>query len=421
MTACAIEISPEALAAGPPAPSAGPGPLTAARPTAPSGAGALAGPRSPAPFGVGGPPGPAGPLPRTGFTVSADGSYAACLADAGEGAWYPERWTLGGPEPYTVPLPGNQPEEPDSQVLPLPDGRVLICRGSAGRYDIALLYPAGHGTGELPVCFLYAEEVRLLPAPGNGSAYALGYAAGRSTVWLVHGGPGLERRAEMAGRCAGGVWLDRGGRVLALDREREGRTKTVAVDLCTGEVNPLLEIAEDSDDRLLMADPDSGLLLLRSDAPGTDRLGWGVLGSSRPVRFPECLRDDGPGGGRLEPVAVQPGHLLMPESCAVVLRDGGRSALWRPSTRRLDPLPTPPGWLAGSAWWPEPGTLRLPYARVERPCGVRDVPTGRDGCEWPREAAPDGTAGAGRTLTRIPVVAPVCRVIPLHEREVGTG
>ncbi len=390
-------------------------PLAPARPrtTAPEdpltvGGPAPARPRPTAPEDPLARPRPAEPVRRTGFAVAADGSYAACLADAGGGAWYPERWTLGGPEPYTVPLPGNQPEEPDSQVLPLPDGRVLIRRGSADRHDLALLYPTGPGTGELPVGFLHGAEVHLLPPLATGAAYALTYADGTSTVWLVHGGPGLEKRAEVDGHCTGGVWLDRSGRLLALDREREGRTKTVVVDLATGEVSPLLQIADDSDDRLLLADPGSGLLLVRSDAPGTDRIGWGVLGSSRPVRFPECLREPAVDEDRdgdtplepvaLEPVAVEPGHPLAPESCAVVLRSGGRSALWRPSARRPVPLPAPAGWLAGSAWWPAPGTLRLPYARPEQPYGVRDIATDRYAVTVERYAIAAGRTGepAGR-------------------------
>ncbi|MBO0518174.1 hypothetical protein J0695_41645, partial [Streptomyces beijiangensis] len=133
-------------------------------------------------------------------------------------------------------------------------------------------------------------------------------------VWLVAGGAfGPEHVAEVPGRCSGGVWLDREGRMLALDRESDGVTKAVAVDLERGgEVSPLLQIAEDSEDRLLLADPDSGLLLVRSDAPGEHRLGWGVLGSARPVRFPECLRVE---DAMVSPFAVQPGQVLMPESC----------------------------------------------------------------------------------------------------------
>lgn len=95
---------------------------------------------------------PAGPYGGR-LTIAADGSYAARLArhDDAAGSWFPERWTLSGPEPYAVPLPGTQPEEPDSSVLPLTDGRVLILRRVADRFAVSLLYPAGPGTGQLMV------------------------------------------------------------------------------------------------------------------------------------------------------------------------------------------------------------------------------------------------------------------------------
>ncbi|WP_345672976.1 hypothetical protein, partial [Streptomyces phyllanthi] len=287
-------------------------------------------------------------VPRPGCVITADGTYAARLALAGE-SWFPERWTLDGPEPYAVPLPGNQPEEPGTEVLPMRDGRVLIHRVAGGRHLFSLLYPTGPGTGELPLgaveCADPAVRVRLLPpVPGGDCAYALAVGGSSSAVWLVAGGAsGPERVAEMPGRCSGGVWLNGAGRLLALDRSLEGRTKTVVVNLGRGgEVSPLLQIAADSDDRLLLADPDSGLLLIRSDAPspGHDRLGWGVLGSTLPVRFPECLRL---GDCVVTPFAVQPGQALTPESCAVALRvDGagtGWVGMWRPSERRVHQFP----------------------------------------------------------------------------------
>ncbi len=398
MTACATET-------GPTRTDTGGGPRSAPLTLVPPGGRAPARPMPPAAVRV-------PPVARTGFTVAAGGAYAACLADAGDGAWYAERWTLGGPEPYTVPLPVNQPEEPDAQVQPLPDGRVLVLRRSGDRHDLALLYPTGPGTGQVPVGFLYGDRVRLLPPRADGRAYALVCADGAGTVWLVHGGPGLERCAGLDGRCAGGVWLDRAGRLLALERERDGPVTTVAVDVATGAVSHLLHLADGSRDRLLLADPDSGLLLVRSDAPGTERLGWGVLGGGRPVRFPECLREEEESAGRpLEPVAVQPGHPLAPESCAVLLRCGGRSALWRPGGRGLGRLPTPPGWLAGSAWWPAPGTLRMPYAGPGEPYGVRDIPVD---VYAPPAGAPSELTSRHVTLSARSV-APLSRVVPLQQ------
>ncbi|MEU9165726.1 hypothetical protein AB0D29_36310 [Streptomyces sp. NPDC048424] len=308
------------------------------------------------------------------FTIAADGSYAARLAGEGE-ARFVERWTLAGPEPYAVPLPLAQPEEADSEVLPLTDGRVLIHRRVADRHAFALLYPtgaaAGPRTGELQLGAVDAEEgvrVRLLPPSPDGSdAFALASADGVTTVWQVAGCSfGPQPVARIPGRCSGGVWLDRVGRLLALDRELEGTTKAVAVDLGRGEVSPLLQIAEDSDDRLLLADPDSGLLLIRSDAPGEPRLGWGVLGSSRPVRFPECLRL-----GEALPFAVQPGQALMPETCGVAFRlPEGDIALWRPADRHVFRLGAPAGWLGGAGLWSPQGRLHLPYATPDVPCGI---------------------------------------------------
>ncbi|MCT9145503.1 hypothetical protein [Streptomyces violarus] len=323
--------------------------------------------------------GGAGPA---GCALSADGAYAARLASAGD-SWFPERWTLDGPEPYAVPLPRNQPEEPGTEVQPMADGRVLIHRRVAGRHAFSLLYPTGPGTGEVPLgaveCPDVAARMRLLPpAPGGERAYALAVGRRSTAVWLVAGGPfGPEQLAELPGRCSGGVWLDPTGRLLALDREAGGRTKAVVVDLERGgEVSPLLQIAADSDDRLLLADHDSGLLIVRSDAPspGQDRLGWGVLGSTLPVRFPECLRLR---DCAVTPFAIQPGQVLTPESCAVALRVDGPAgswvAVWRPAERRVHHLPAPEGWLAGTGLWTPDGVLRLPYATEVVPCGVAQL------------------------------------------------
>ncbi|WP_306327360.1 hypothetical protein [Streptomyces venezuelae] len=349
----------------------------------------------------------------TGFTITANGAYAARLAGGGA-ALYVERWTLDGPEPYAVPLPLDQPEEPGTQLLPLADGRVLVARRVDGRRNtFSLLYPTGPATGELQLGAVEApgsEHLVLLPPSPDGiCAYALCVGAETTTLWLVAGGAfGPERVAEVAGRCSGGVWLDRTGRMLALDRRLgDGPVKAVAVDLERGgEVTPLLQITEDSDDRLLLADPDSGLLLIRSDAPspGHDRLGWGVLGSLLPVRFPECLRLD---DAAVTPFAVQPGQVLMPESCAVALRidaaGGSWVGTWQPSARRMGQLAAPVGWLAGAGLWTAGGVLRLPYATPGAPCGLADV-------EAPPEPEPEpGPVAAVAEEPR------VCRPVPLQQ------
>ncbi|MEU5716661.1 hypothetical protein AB0G71_12860 [Streptomyces sp. NPDC020403] len=355
------------------------------------------------------------------LTIAADHSYAARLTaaagggtdgESGDPAWFTERWTLDGPEPYAVPLPLDQPEEADSDVLPLSDGRVLIRRRVADRHAFSLLYPTGPGTGELPLGSLAGEAPVLLPpSPDGMSAYALLPGHRSTAVWLVAGGAyGPEHIADVPGFCSGGSWLDREGRLLALDRRLPGGgpVKAVAVDLGRGGVvTPLLQIAPDSNDRLLLADPDSGLLLIRSDAPGSDRLGWGVLGSCLPVRFPECLH---PPDVTVTPFAVQPGRMLMPESCAVALRMDGPAGswvgLWRPQGRRLHLCAAPEGWLAGTGFWSREGVLHLPYAQEGVPCAVALVEAPAE--ETCRTSA-HGTEppGAGSPA--------VCRPVPLGQ------
>ncbi|WP_427155115.1 hypothetical protein [Streptomyces sp. TRM70308] len=363
--------------------------------------------------GVPGPP----PYRPLACVVAADGSYAARLAAPGGGdRWCPERWTLDGPEPYAVALPGVQPEDPHAQLLPLRDGRVLILRRTGDRYRPALLYPTGPGTGELPLGAVECAQLVLLPpVPGGAAAYALAPGARATTVWrLVGGAGGPEPVAVVPGHCTEGSWLDHGGRLLALNRrEGDGPVKAVVVDLAAADaVTPLLEIAEGSNDRLVLADPDSGLLLVRSDAPGTERLGWGVLGSHLPVRFPAALHPGGATPGApvtVTPFAVQPGQALLAESCAVALRvegapgTGGRLgpglpwlAVWRPGWRAVQYLPAPDGWLRTGHFTAD-GELLLPYATATVPCGVARLRPAapEDGPPAPpRRAAPRRPEGA---------------------------
>ncbi|WP_329369874.1 hypothetical protein OG896_28415 [Streptomyces sp. NBC_00669] len=441
---------------------------------------------------------------RTGFTISADGAYAACLAEAtvpseegeGGGGWYVERWSLDGPEPYAVALPATQPEEPGTQVLPLPDGRVLVRRevgaanggangggngawnggGIAGRaavgaesgagaeggaedrtgngvggsggnggadeepsatgvgpdsgsgagvaagpgtpatvcHDLSLLYPSGTGTGAQRIGALAGSDVRLLP-PAPFGAFATCYDAGGgvTSLWQLcdaggGSGGGPVHLVTVPGRCTGGAWLDRAGRLLALDREMDGRTKAVVVDLHAGQVSPLLQLTEDSDDRLLLAEPDSGLMIVRSDATGEARLGWGVLGSRHPVRFPDTLRV---AGALLSPVAAQPGQILTPEACVVAFRSavpgGGSSlALWRPGERRLHWRPAPADWLGPAARWLPRSPLHLP------------TPTALHPYDPPPVAAPAPLALPAPRVVRARALPPARRplaVLPLQK------
>ncbi|MHA6759600.1 hypothetical protein [Streptacidiphilus sp. PAMC 29251] len=260
------------------------------------------------------------------------------------------------------------------------------------------------------------------PEPGGPVAVALGTDTRQvSSVWLVSadGSAQPQQVAEFAGISGGGVWLDRGGRLLALDhvlptssegfRTRGPVVKTVVLDLATGSVSPFLELAPHSNDRLLAADPGSGLILVRSDAPGEDRIGWGVLGGAEPLRFPDCLHRT---REFLRPVAIEPAR--EPGIAAADLRValqgdwgvGSTLALWQPSSGQLEPVPTPPGRLGGVGHWSAAG-LRMPYSAPDHPAGVATIDVDRL-----REGPPE---------SHEPVPTMPLRLAPLQGGSAGMG
>ncbi|MCK1796132.1 hypothetical protein MTQ01_08960 [Streptomyces sp. XM4193] len=333
---------------------------------------------------------------RRGWELAADGSYAARLAGTAERGLYVERWALGDSDAYTVELPVDRPETPGSALLALADGRVLVARPGDGSHEFSLLYPTGPGTGQLPLGAVESDRLTLLPpCPDGNTAHALVPGFETTAIWLVAGADAPRPVADVPGHCLDGQWLDPSGRLLALNRrDTAGRTTTVVADLARGgEVSPLLELGERSNDRLLLADPHSGLLLVCSDAPGRMRMGWGVLGSHLPVRFPQALHQE---ELRLVPFTVQHGQQLMPERSSVALRAQGPNgtwvALWRPGQRGLRHLTAPPGWLPGAGAFGADGELRLPYAQG----GVRGVARiGRTPAARPAEGQRQPGAGYG--------------------------
>ncbi|MGW2396298.1 alpha/beta hydrolase family protein [Kitasatospora sp. NPDC001664] len=323
-------------------------------------------------------------LRRLSFTFALDGSHAACLAAGADGGWYTEGWRLPGTGPAVptaLPLPGGRSESLHSQLIALPDGRVLVCRHDADRHALLLLTPgpAGQPVTETELATLRRPGLRLLPMPGGTAdgrlpgapvAVALGTdTRPATTVWLVpaDGTPPIEV-AELPGLHGGGVWLDRTGRLLALDRVQGGLVRTVVLDLELGQVTPLLEIGERSNDRLALYDPDTRFAMVRSDAPGTDRLGWGELGGRQPLRFPESLHLP---GLFLRPIALD--TEAGPDGRRVVLQiDHGTTSaltLWQPELNRLTPLPVPPGRLGAVGHWSAAG-LRMPYSAPDHPAAL---------------------------------------------------
>lgn len=318
-------------------------------------------------------------LRRLSFTFAADGGHAACLAAAADSGWYVESWRLptdGTPAtPIPLPLSGNRSESLRSQLVSLADGSVLVCRHDGDRHDLAHLSYDGNAAVEQQLASLRLPGLRLLPLPvppGAGPRTPVALALGTdtrpaTTAWLIRtDGSEPERIAEIPGLHGGGTWLDRAGALLALDRVNAGLVRSVALDLRSGTTTPLLEIGEHSNDRLVLFDPDTRFAMVRSDAPGTDRLGWGFLGGGEPLRFPECLHVS---GMFLRPVALRRAADGPRVAMQIDHGAGSALALWRPAVGRLDRLPVPPGRLGAVGHWGEAG-LRIPYSSPDHPTAL---------------------------------------------------
>ncbi len=314
---------------------------------------------------------PDGPvLARVSFWFSARGARAACFASGGGDSLQLEAWPFECPSPRWWPLPLPQPVTIHDQPLPLDDGRILLCRNGAGIHELTLVEEHRGSARERVLKVIDGPGLRLLASARHGDlGLAIAFDGACSTIWRVSADPPhLERVAELPGLLRGGAWLDRAGTLLGVDRAKDGGpAKALAVDLEDGSWTPLLNVSTTSNDRLLLCSPRSGLLLVSTDAPGRERLGWGRLGGREPVRFPESLH-------RLdqaaEPLTFDPGG----QRVLLAVDEGVRSrlAIYAPEQDRLAPVEIPPGLVCGTACWTG-GVLRFPFSAPAQPPGVATV------------------------------------------------
>lgn len=329
---------------------------------------ALAPVRTPVPI-------PAAVLTRNKFRFSPNGATAACIAGDGQGGRCVEVWSFTGRSARWWLLPRAEGVTPDTQPIPLDDGRVLLWWGDpSDAVSIILLDRVEGSVRERAVGTIRSDELvglRLLPGPGpDPLAIVIAVdSRGHSTIWGVAADPPrLERLAEISSLLFGGVWLDSAGRLLGVDRaEGDGPAKAVAVDLRDGSYSPLLTVSKTSNDRLLACDPRSGLLVVSTDASGEDRLGWAKLGADQPVRFPETLHR--PDRTTL-PLTLDPcGQRVL-----LQLDEGARSrlAVYTPATDHRRSIPLPHGCVYQAACWTD-DLLRFPFSTPSQPPGVATV------------------------------------------------
>ncbi|WP_338595938.1 S9 family peptidase [Saccharopolyspora sp. SCSIO 74807] len=250
--------------------------------------------------------------------------------------------------------------DPSAQATPLGEGRVLLLTTDHELAELELIDTAAarsHLLGQVR-----AQEGYLLASP---SAAQLGFLIARedrerSAVWrITDGPPGVEPLVRLPGAASGGVWLDTDADLLALNLTRpDRRVEGVLVDLRRGSWQPLFSLSADSDDRILLHHQGSKLLLVRSTADGSDRLGWVVLDGASTVRFPDRLTS------AHVPLAVDGGGQRV-----LLRRDSGALSaleLYAPREDKLTPLSLPPGSTGDRACLPGK-VVRVPFSSPARP------------------------------------------------------
>ncbi len=317
---------------------------------------------------------------RVNFAFSPEGREAACIRTS-EGHYALEAWSFDGHHARSRVVGDVAGIGPGTRALPLGDGRFLVLPNSAETPELLLLDlrtdPTSiHSLGEMRALGGY-----LLPSPSGPSPAQLGFLVSRddvehSTIRRVTASPpGTEELVRLPGAASGGVWLDRGASMLAVNLAYGSRPSSgVAVDLSDRSWTRWFSVSAASTDRVVLYSPRSGLLVVSTNAFGEPQVGLTTLGSGEPVRFPERLYL--PGYGREALAVDEPGERLLVhwEQGAV-----SRLGVYTPADDRLEPLNAPAGAAQPDAarWSGE--VIRLPFSTPAHPPTVLTASPERGG------------------------------------------
>ena len=140
---------------------------------------------------------------------------------------------------------------------------------------------------ELP--FPGVRLISAAPSDRNSLAIMVTHDRGTTRFWrLLVSGELVCFPLEFAGLCGGGVWLDNRGRRLAVNRSVEGRpSPPVMIDLYNHKVETVFSISPNTSDRVELYSPRSSLLVVSTDAGGTEWIGFAHLRTCEQLWFPE--------------------------------------------------------------------------------------------------------------------------------------
>lgn len=173
----------------------------------------------------------------------------------------------------------------------------------------------------------------------------------------------MTEAGQLPAPLAGGVWLDDTGEKLAVNLAGEsGHSSVYVVELATKSFSRLFEASPDSEDRIVLADPATGRVVVTTDAYGYPAVGIAEPKAAAGIRFIPAL-DDGDEAG--EPCA------LLPDGRTLVLRheNGVESHLRMADGQGLEvagPIPLPTGEV-GTPVVVAGYRLRFPFSAPDEP------------------------------------------------------
>ena len=178
-----------------------------------------------------------------------------------------------------------------------------LCRPTAAGLEVIALdidSAAGAGTART-VADLATPQTCLLPRLPGADTQLLAVVGFDDTTTLFRIGwrdGSMTEAGRLPSPIAGGVWLDDAGDKLAVNlvSAESGRSSVYVVDFAGKSFSRLFEASPESEDRIVLADPASGRVVVTTDAFGYPAVGIAEPKAAAGIRFIPAMEegDEGP-------------------------------------------------------------------------------------------------------------------------------
>jgi dipeptidyl aminopeptidase/acylaminoacyl peptidase len=346
------------------------------------------------------------------FDVAALAAEMAALPDRRDFAFSPEVGRVAWIDETAVEwidddLPGRVGRVVFAEALPAPVQLEIVtadlmglCRPTAAGLEVIAVDidpAAGAGTART-VADLATPQTCLLPRLPGADTQLLAVVGFDDTTTLFRIGwrdGSMTEAGRLPSPIAGGVWLDDAGDKLAVNLAGEsGRSSVFVVDFAAKSFSRLFEASPDSEDRIVLADPASGRVVVTTDAFGYPAVGIAEPKSAAGIRFIPALEEGDEGA---EPCS------FLSDGRTLVLRheNGVESHIRLADSESLvvaGPMPLPVGEV-GTPIVQAGRRLRFPFSAPDGPWRPASVDLGTGSFSF--DPLPDTASQAALVTARV--------------------